>query len=283
MSENQERVFALVMVAVFLVSAYFLARGFAMYTGKGAETLKGRDPEPETRQEVFAEAPEGEGVKEEDIPEKDTPEEDTPEEGKTVKDEALTPRKFCVVVDAGHGGKDPGKVGVNDALEKDINLQIAGLLKTFLEMDDVRVVMTRETDEGLYDENSSNKKVQDMKRRIAIIEEAKPDLVVSIHQNSYKDSSVKGGQVFYYTTAEKSRQLAQIMQKQLQEMDPGNKREAKGNTGYYLLKKTTVPTVIVECGFLSNPQDAALLSEPAYQEKMAFGIHMGVMKYLNSL
>lgn len=264
MSENQEKIMSLVMAAVFLVSAYFLARGFAMYAGKSAETVGEMTPVQERAQqkeqknaqqkerEVFAELPEGGSA-----------------------------GKFCVIVDAGHGGKDPGKVGVNGALEKDINLQIANLLKAFLEMDDVRVVMTRETDAGLYDENCSNKKVQDMKRRIALIEEADADLVVSIHQNSYRDSSVKGGQVFYYTTGEKSRQLAQTIQKQLQELQPGNKREAKGNTGYYLLKKTAVPTVIVECGFLSNPEEAQLLTERTYQERMAFGIFMGVMKYLN--
>ena len=274
MSENQERIFSLVMVTVFLVSAYFLARGFAMYTGGGAE--------------VFAELPE-ENIEEdtdENMAEKTA--EKTAEKGKEKGNGKgngtdAAEKKFRVVIDAGHGGKDPGKVGVNDVLEKDINLQIAGLLKTFLEMNDVEVVMTRENDAGLYDESSSNKKVQDMKRRIEIIEAAQPDLVVSIHQNSYKEPSVRGGQVFYFTTGEKSRQLAQLMQKQLQEADSSNKREAKGNTGYYLLKKTSVPTIIVECGFLSNPDEAQLLTEPAYQEKMAFHIHMGVMKYLNSL
>ena len=260
MSENQEKALALVMVTVFLISAYFLAKGFAMYTGENEKT------DFEDNRSVFAE----------------TFEEET-DAGEKSREKTAGNSKFCVVVDAGHGGKDPGKVGVDDVLEKDINLQIAGLLKKFLEMDDVTVVMTRETDAGLYDENSSNKKVQDMKRRIEIIEEAGPDLVVSIHQNSYQDSSVKGGQVFYYTTGEKSRQLAQIMQNQLREIDPLNKREAKGNTNYYLLKKTTVPTIIVECGFLTNPEEARMLADPAYQERMAFEIHMGIMKYLNGL
>ena len=86
----------------------------------------------------------------------------------------------CVVIDAGHGGDDPGKVGINEAKEKDVNLAIAGMVKKYLEANDVRVVMTRETDEGLYDSGASNKKVQDMKRRIALIAKTEPDIVVSI-------------------------------------------------------------------------------------------------------
>lgn len=192
-------------------------------------------------------------------------------------------RNICVVIDAGHGGADPGKVGINDQLEKDINLQIAYLLKQFLQAEGIEVVMTREGDAGLYDENASNKKVQDMKRRLAIIEEADPVLVVSIHQNSYHEEYVKGAQVFYYETSQNSRQLALIIQEQLRSLDPENKREAKGNDSYFLLKKTSVPIVIVECGFLSNREEAEELSTHLYQEKMAWNIHMGIMKYLNGV
>ena len=103
-----------------------------------------------------------------------------------------------VVIDAGHGGTDPGKVGVDGSLEKDINLAIAERLKTYLQQDDVKVIMTRETDMGLYSETDSRKKMADMKKRCEIIEESGADLVVSIHQNSYHEESVSGGQVFYY-------------------------------------------------------------------------------------
>lgn len=192
-------------------------------------------------------------------------------------------KSICVVIDAGHGGADPGKVGINDQLEKDINLQIAQLLKQFLQAEGITVIMTREGDGGLYDENASNKKVQDMKRRLAIIEEANPVLVVSIHQNSYHEEYVKGAQVFYYETSQDSRQLASIIQEQLRILDPENKREAKGNDSYFLLKKTSKPIVIVECGFLSNSEEAAELSTPLYQEKMAWNIHMGIMQYLNGV
>lgn len=190
--------------------------------------------------------------------------------------------QVCVVIDAGHGGADPGKVGINNALEKDINLEIALILKKFLEAEDIRVVMTREDENGLYDEGASNKKVQDMKRRLAIIEEADPELVVSIHQNSYHEEYVKGAQVFFYQTSERSKVLADILQEQLALLDPENKRQAKGNDSYYLLKKTGKPIVIVECGFLSNSEEAGRLITPVYQERLAWNIHMGIMKYLNS-
>lgn len=193
-----------------------------------------------------------------------------------------TKRDICVVIDPGHGGSDPGKVGINNQLEKDINLKIAGMLKRFLQAEDIKVVMTREEDSGLYDENASNKKVQDMKRRLEMIEKAEPALVVSIHQNSYHEEYVKGAQVFYYATSESGRQIAEIIQEQLRVLDPENHREAKGNDSYFLLKKTTRPIVIVECGFLSNREEAEKLSSEIYQEKMAWNIHMGVMKYLNT-
>lgn len=192
-------------------------------------------------------------------------------------------QRVCVVLDAGHGGSDPGKVGINDQLEKDLNLKIAELVKGFLQAEGVSVVMTRESDRGLYDEDASNKKVQDMKRRLEIIEEADPEIVVSIHQNSYHEEYVKGAQVFYYTNSESSRALAEVIQNQLRSLDPDNKREAKGNDSYFLLKKTAKPIVIVECGFLSNREEAEKLTTPLYQEKMAWNIHMGIMKYLNQV
>mgnify|MGYP000018985994 CR=1 FL=1 len=185
-----------------------------------------------------------------------------------------------IVIDAGHGGKDPGKIGIDGQLEKEINLQIAEIVKTFLEMDGFEVVMTRSDDGGLYDENASNKKVQDMKRRIQVIEEANPLLVVSIHQNSYPEEYVKGGQVFYYGTSTESKSLAEIIQKNLKELDPENHREAKANTSYYLLKKTSKPIVIVECGFLSNREEAGKLCDAVYQEKLAFKIYMGIVQEL---
>lgn len=198
----------------------------------------------------------------------------------TSASENVVTGKKVIVIDAGHGGKDPGKIGIDGQIEKEINLQIAEILKVFLEMDGFEVIMTRTDDNGLYDEDASNKKVQDMKRRIQMIEEADPLLVVSIHQNSYPESYVKGGQVFYYGTSTDSKSLAETIQKQLKELDPENHREAKANTSYYLLKKTSKPIVIVECGFLSNPDEAQKLSDEHYQEKLAFKIFMGIVQEL---
>lgn len=190
--------------------------------------------------------------------------------------------RLCVVIDAGHGGNDPGKVGINDALEKDVNLQIALLVRQFLEADDVEVIMTREEDAGLYDADASNKKVQDMKRRIALIEESDAALVVSIHQNSYQEEYVHGAQVFFYTGSDRSQKLAEKIQGRLvEDLDPDNHRQVKANDSYYLLKKTGKPIVIVECGFLSNRVEAEKLVSPWYQEKVAWAIHLGIIQYLN--
>lgn len=190
--------------------------------------------------------------------------------------------EMCVVLDAGHGGEDPGKIGINGANEKDINLRIALLVKKYLEAAGVKVVMTREEDTGLNDPNASNKKVQDMKRRIALIDEVSPQVTVSIHQNSYPEEYVHGAQVFYYDGSVQGKRLAERIQAQLiEKVDPDNKRQIKGNNSYYLLKKTEIPIVIVECGFLSNSAEAELLCDPDYQDRVAWAIHMGILQYLN--
>ena len=195
--------------------------------------------------------------------------------------ETETSGKYRVVIDAGHGGADPGKVGIEGSLEKDINLQIAFRLKEFLEAQDVEVIMTRSDEKGLYAEDESNKKIQDMKRRVKIIEQSAPDLVISIHQNSYPEESVKGAQVFYYEGSSQGKLLAEFLQRRfLISVDAGNKRQAKGNDSYYLLKKTSCPIVIVECGFLSNREEAEKLKDALYQERVAWAIHMGVLQFL---
>lgn len=186
-----------------------------------------------------------------------------------------------IVIDAGHGGADPGKVGVNGAYEKDINLAIALKLEKLLKASGINTVMTRTEDKGLYSENDSNKKVQDMKNRLAIIEDAQPKLAVSIHQNSYPDESVSGVQVFYYSDSIIGKEAAEIMQKQMiKTLKPKKEREAKENSSYYLLKKTSVPLMIIECAFMSNPTEAQLLTQNDYQERVAWSIYMGIMQYI---
>ena len=188
---------------------------------------------------------------------------------------------WTVVLDAGHGGNDPGKIGVDDSLEKDLNLIIAKKVQKLLEQQDVKVVMTRETDAGLYEEQTSNKKVQDMKNRCALINETQPDCVVSIHQNSYHEEYVTGAQDYYYGTSKEGERLAEILQEKLiTHADPENHRQAKANESYYLLKKTEAPIVIVECGFLSNWEEAKKLQEDSYQNQIAWAVSMGILSYL---
>ncbi len=174
-------------------------------------------------------------------------------------------------------------MGINGVYEKDVNLKIALLVKQYLELSDVRVVMTREEDAGLNDPDASNKKVQDMKRRIALIDETEPRIVVSIHQNSYHEEYVHGAQVFYYDGSVKGKKLASCIQEQLvSRTDRDNKRSIKANDSYYLLKKTKLPIVIVECGFLSNEAEAEKLCDPVYQDRAAWAIHMGILQFLAS-
>lgn len=189
-----------------------------------------------------------------------------------------------VVIDAGHGGNDPGKVGIDGQLEKDINLKIAKRLKAYLEASDVKVILTRDRDVGLHGSGGSYKKMADMRKRCDIITEAAPDLVVSIHQNSYHEEYVSGGQVFYYKNSQKGKLLAELLQKRFDYvMGDANRRMAKSNDNYYLLLHVKEPIVIVECGFLSNYKEAAQLEQEDYQDKLAWTIHMGIMEYLNTV
>ena len=187
-----------------------------------------------------------------------------------------------LVIDAGHGGIDPGKIGINGTPEKDLNLSIARKVKAYLTAEDITVVMTRDTEDGLYDANATNKKVQDMKRRIALIEETAPALTVSIHQNSYPEEYVHGAQVFYYSDSREGQLLAEKIQTRLiSGVDPENKRQIKENSSYYLLKKTKTPIVIVECGFLSNRAEAQKLCSEEYQDEIAWEICTGILQYLH--
>lgn len=190
-------------------------------------------------------------------------------------------KAWTIVIDAGHGGMDPGKIGINKAEEKDINLAIAKKLKGLLEKQGVKVVMVRDKDMGLYEESSNNKKVEDMRNRCARIDEAEPVCTISIHQNSYHEEAIKGAQVFYYEHSKEGKEIAELLQAHLiEELDKSNHRKAKANDSYYLLCKTKNPTIIVECGFLSNWEEAELLITSEYQKKVAKAICSGIMEYL---
>ncbi len=185
-----------------------------------------------------------------------------------------------LVLDAGHGAFDPGKVGVNGAKEKDINLSIAQKLRGYLEAAGFTVHMTRESDDALYKEGDSNKKSADMKSRIRTMEEKQPEFAVSIHQNSFTQESSFGAQVFYFGNSAEGKLLAQYLQTTIKTVIADeNHREPKANESYYLLKKSPCPMVIVECGFLSNAREAELLVTEEYQDKMAWAICLGIVEY----
>lgn len=188
--------------------------------------------------------------------------------------------KAVVVLDPGHGGFDPGKVGTKGTLEKDINLAIAKKVEKLLADNGYVVSMTRTEDMALCSGNESSKKLTDMKNRVAFIEKADPVLAVSIHQNSFS-AGTKGAQVFYYTGSEEGKKLANIIQGSIRDaVGDDNHRVEKANDSYYMLRKVSCPLVIVECGFLSNPEEETLLCDQKYQEKMARGICEGIENFL---
>jgi len=197
-----------------------------------------------------------------------------------INEKEENPGQKTIVLDAGHGGFDPGKIGVNGALEKDVNLSIALKLEKCLTEAGYKVVMTRTEDKGLYNEGDSNKKRTDMRKRVEIVNGNNADIAVSIHQNSFTQESSKGAQVFYHNTSDDGKILAEVLQNKIKEsMQDGNKRMAKSNDTYYMLKKTQCPLVIIECGFLSNNEEAKLLIDDAYQEKIVSAIKDGIIAY----
>ena len=191
------------------------------------------------------------------------------EEKKAKKDQVV------IVVDPGHGGEDPGKVGVNDVLEKDLNLQIAKKVKKLLEEAGIKIVMTRTNDKV------PDAKKEDLNQRVQLINETKPTLALCIHQNSYPDAKIKGAQVFYHTITPEAEDVATIVQERLRTVDPTNTRQIKENDTYFMLKNCQVPTIIVECGFLTNPEEAAKLTQEEYQDQIAQAICEGVVKWLS--
>lgn len=210
--------------------------------------------------------------------------EQTEEKKAEKKEEKNLPRRGegkTVVLDPGHGGDDPGKVGTNSVKEKDVNLQIAMKTKKLLEKEGVRVIMTRDTDQDLAGDSDHNRKVQDMKARVKLINDAMPVLTVSIHQNSYQDPAVQGAQVFYYSHSKEAERAAEILKQALWAVKESGTREKKAADSYYLLKKTEVPVVIVECGFLSNPEEAKRLTDSAYQTEIAKAVAEGILTCLN--
>lgn len=188
--------------------------------------------------------------------------------------------KKTVILDAGHGGFDGG-ASAGDVLEKDINLKIALFLADHLKLSGYDVILTREDDSATNDEGERirSKKISDMKNRLALMKSYPDAFFVSIHLNKYSDSQPKGTQVFYSQKTEESKLLAQSIQQTVKELlQSDNHREIKPATrDTYLLYNAPIPAVIVECGFLSNPAELALLKTEEYQKKMAFAVYCGII------
>ncbi len=197
------------------------------------------------------------------------------------KEAAEPGTKGTIVLDAGHGGFDPGVSGASGIAERELNLVFAQKLEKLLEEEGYQVVQTRPTEAGLYDEGQSHKKAQDMQRRCAVIEKTQPLVSVSIHQNSYPDSSVSGPQVFYYAQSKEGERLASCIQNCMNEqLDVKTPKKHKGNESYYILKRSVGTTVIVECGFLTNPEEEKMLQNEAYQDRAVSAIRDGILRYL---
>jgi len=192
-----------------------------------------------------------------------------------------------IILDAGHGGIDPGKLS-NDKLiqEKDVNLSITLKLRELLESSGAVVVLTREDDSSLYTEDGSKtirqKYNENLKNRKKIIQESNANMFVSIHSNAFTESKYYGAQTFYPKGKEDSYQLSKIIQNELKRVvDNTNNREMKATDDIYVLKDNEIPSVLIECGFLSNDKEAKLLNDEAYQEKIAWAIYVGIQKYFS--
>lgn len=185
--------------------------------------------------------------------------------------------EFHVVVDAGHGGWDGGAVGRGGTVERDVNLAIAKFLSAEFKSRGVGVTMTRETRDSLAGPFAKNKKKDDMEKRRIIIEKVKPDLVISIHLNSLPSHpAVRGLQTFYDKTGEESKKYAEVIQTEFNNSHLNiNRRAAAGD--YFILECTAYPSVLVECGFLSNPAEEKLLKTPEYQRIVAHLIAKAVV------
>lgn len=183
-----------------------------------------------------------------------------------------------VIIDAGHGGEDPGAIGSNGTLEKDINLNIALKLQQFIEQNGGVVFMTR-----VDDAKMEGSKRNDMQLRKKLRDNEDGDIFISIHLNSFPGPGCNGAQTFY-ANDEQSKVLAEKIQKNMVELlDENNTRIAKKLTDVYLLKNVNIPSVIVECGFLSNSKEEKMLKDETYQSKVAMSIYLGINEYFSNV
>lgn len=197
---------------------------------------------------------------------------------------ALPVSNKVIVLDAGHGRRRPEEVQLLIGLsEAGINLNIALKVQNLLEQAGSTVILTRSDDNGIYDLDKKTlreKKVSDIKNRVKIGNESEADIFVSIHMNKIPETQYWGWQTFFKKDDEKSKMLAKCLQSGLNEtIQKENKRESLKIENVYIIEHVEIPTAIVECGFLSNEEEKELLKTNEYQDKLAWGIYIGIMDY----
>ena len=185
---------------------------------------------------------------------------------------------ITIVLDAGHGGRDGGSVGVNGTIEKEINLRYTLALKEKLVSAGYRVELTRKTDDGLYLESAKNKKMSDLNARMEIIKRANPNLVISIHMNSFSSPSAHGASTYYRSGDESGQIVSDLIQQSLNTYLGAP--STKGKVGdYYILNESYYTAVLIECGFLSNPEEERLLNTDEYLEKFVDAVYNAILLY----
>lgn len=186
-----------------------------------------------------------------------------------------------IVIDPGHGGQDGGAVGYRGISEKDIVLAVGKKLKGFLEQAGYEVLMTRTGDYDLAGEGSLNRKRDDIHKRTEMINSSRCLLYVSIHANKFADPNVYGAQVFYKPASEESRELAEAVQEAIKALLQNTHRFAKSITDKYLIDNANKTGCLVEVGFLSNSEEARMLTDEFYQERLAYAIFLGIASYVD--
>ena len=208
----------------------------------------------------------------------------TASEIETTNTNDITPSKnYTIVIDAGHGGPDPGSIGYKTKIyESEINLKISKMLQQKLEQSGINVVLTRTSSDALAEGRGKAFKKRDMEMRRDIIKNTRPNMVISVHQNSFTNHTLRGAQVFYDKTSEISKQIADMIQSEfLKTVEHSNKSISPGN--YYMLKCTAAPSVIVECGFLSHPEEEQLLQTEEHQNKITTAIAKGILNFISTI
>lgn len=200
----------------------------------------------------------------------------------SVKTAALAAQPVTIVVDAGHGGEDGGAVSQDGSKESEINLAVARRLEHVLALCGMKPLMLRSTDDAVSTDGETvhARKISDLKQRAARTNATIPAVLVSIHQNHFGEPQYHGAQVFYAASSG-SKELAQLAQENLRRiLDPDNGREIKKADTVYLMEQIDCTGILVECGFLSNPQEAKLLQTPAYQTKIACALGSALAQFL---